>query len=240
MGAGTSVVLGGILRGVEGYQQGGWSGAFDRAFDGGAALADAAAGAVGAGLVNKASQLWQLRNVPSTVASMGTRLTASGSSSVANGINEGVYLINSSAGRYVGQSGDMATRLATHAANTLRFGDDAAASANNAIRLSVPGNTTAREIAEQRILFSMGGKNADGVLNQINPIGGRLGLLDNTSLGVADSIFVPNISMGTSAVSGAFPSLFGFSGDTFGSASGGFLLYPNKANLNMTRSVYSK
>ena len=139
VGAASSVVLGGGIR----YLTSG--GDWNAVFDPGAIAADAALGAVGAGLANKASQLWQLRNVP---VSLGQKILASGSTTV----DKGVYLINSSAGRYVGQTGDMGTRLANHAANVSRFGDDAAQAANNAIRFSVEGGTTSREIVEQGIL----------------------------------------------------------------------------------------
>ena len=44
----------------------------------------------------------------------------------------------------------------------------------------------------------MGGPNTTGVLNRVNPVGGRPWLLNNTSLGMIDGIYVPNIGAGVS------------------------------------------
>jgi RHS repeat-associated protein len=163
------------------------------------AAADAALGAVGAGLISKGAKLWQLRNVPlSTV----TKLRAGAGTNALNSIDEGVYLIRGGGNAYVGQSGQIATRTSAHVAKGF-----SPQQTQNAVRLEVLGGRTAREIAEQRALTGLGGPDAVGVLNKLNPIGGRphLGLggpIDDFVSGAA----VPGLSnavySGTGAASG--------------------------------------
>ncbi len=232
VGAGVSVLAGGLIRGIAGYAEGGWSGAANAALDAQAIATDAALGAVGAGIANKVSALARLSSVPSSVASFSTKLGASASAK----IDEGIYLANTNAGSYVGQSGQVTTRLGQHVASG-KLGVD---NASDAIRFSVGGGKLSREVAEQRVLNSLGGPGASNVLNKVNPIGSaRTSYLDDLSIGVADSIYVPNISFGMSALSGGgASSAFRLSGGS--PAGGGFLLYPNKSNINTMQSVYSK
>ena len=74
---------------------------------------------------------------------------------------------------------------------------------DDAVRLSVRGGTTSREVAEQRVLDAMGGPNAKGVLNIRNPIGGRPQLRNNSELGSIHRIAVPDIGRTTAGLSGA-------------------------------------
>ena len=50
----------------------------------------------------------------------------------------------------------------------------------------------------------------------------------------------PDISFGDYARTNAIQPTFSDFGNLGGAAGGGFLIYPNKANLNMMRSVYAK
>lgn len=94
-------------------------------------------------------------------------------------IAEGVYSVNTVAGaRYIGQSGDISGRLGQHVASG-RITEGAAASAN---RFEVLGGQTAREVAEQRLIDSSGG--IPSLANRVNPVGGRLNLLDDPALGI--------------------------------------------------------
>jgi RHS repeat-associated protein len=77
--------------------------------------------------------------------------------------NEGIYVIRSSRGDYVGQSGNIAQRLAQHVG---RFTREEVAAAE---RYAVQGGKTAREIAEQLKIDELGG--IGRLLNQRNPIG---------------------------------------------------------------------
>lgn len=92
-----------------------------------------------------------------------------------------------------------------------------ASQADDAVRIAVSGGKTSREVAEQRILNQLGGPNTPGVLNIINPVGGRWGLLDNTSLGVMERFTVPNITTGLSATIGSGIGLGNQSLGTFAS-----------------------
>lgn len=86
------------------------------------------------------------------------------------GATNGIYVIRKSNGSvYVGQSGDISARLAQH----VKSGRYTQAEVNAAERFSVGGGKTAREMAEQMKLNSpqIGGRDAPGVLNKVNPIG---------------------------------------------------------------------
>jgi RHS repeat-associated protein len=85
---------------------------------------------------------------------------------------EGIYVIEGAEGTYVGQSGEIATRLAQHVAS----GRFTQAEVDAAMRISVSGGRVAREVAEQQMIDSLGG--IKGLLNLRNPIGPqRLGLM---------------------------------------------------------------
>lgn len=80
---------------------------------------------------------------------------------------EGIYVIRGAAETYVGQSGDISSRLAAHVASG-RFSQ---AEVDQAERIGVAGGKTAREIAEQRKIDELGG--IDNLGNLRNPIGAR-------------------------------------------------------------------
>ena len=164
-------------------------------FDAKSIFVDAALGAAGAGLTNKVNAIYRARNLP---VSLGTKIGAQSSTKY----EEGVYIAQATAGKYVGQSGETSTRLASHTSKS-RFGAGSAEAADDAIRLSVGGGKTSREVAEQRVLNSWGGPKTEGVLNKVNPVGGRPGLLANESLGVVQGIYVPRLSNGAAVAAGA-------------------------------------
>ncbi len=70
---------------------------------------------------------------------------------------------------YVGQSGNITSRLGQHVST----GKFTQAEVDAAQRFEVLGGKTSREIAEQLKLDSLGGRDAPGVLNKVNPIGDR-------------------------------------------------------------------
>jgi hypothetical protein len=80
-------------------------------------------------------------------------------------VKEGIYIVNSQDGVYVGQSGDIDTRLSQHVGT----GKFTQAEADNAARQEVLGGKTQREIAEQTMVDRLGGK--DELLNKVNPVG---------------------------------------------------------------------
>jgi len=83
--------------------------------------------------------------------------------------DEGIYVIQSARGTYVGQSGNIPSRMSQHLVdNGGRFTQ---AELNAAERIVVPGGKTAREIAEQQRIDAAGG--IDELLNVRNPIGKR-------------------------------------------------------------------
>ncbi|GAA1138006.1 RHS repeat-associated core domain-containing protein [Kribbella jejuensis] len=84
---------------------------------------------------------------------------------VHNTCNRGIYIVNSKAGVYVGQSKNISKRLAQH----VRDGKFTQAEADNAARQGVVGNKTSREIAEQMMIDRLGGIN--NLRNVVNPIG---------------------------------------------------------------------
>ncbi len=93
-------------------------------------------------------------------------------------IVEGVYVAETVAGEtYVGQSGNIANRLAQHVDN----GFITQNAADNATLYEVLGGKTSREVAEQSVIDSYGG--IDNLANQVNPIGGRPALATNPALG---------------------------------------------------------
>ena len=84
--------------------------------------------------------------------------------------NEGIYVIRNAADEvYVGQSGNITSRLGQHVST----GKFTQAEVDAAERFEVLGGKTAREIQEQLKLDSFGGRDASGVLNKVNPIGDR-------------------------------------------------------------------
>jgi hypothetical protein len=80
---------------------------------------------------------------------------------------EGIYVFTTTTGKtYVGQSVDVARRLAEHVR------DGKLASAASATIMQITGGKTSREIAEQMLINSMGGVVSGGILgNRVNPIG---------------------------------------------------------------------
>ncbi|MFZ4083865.1 MAG: GIY-YIG nuclease family protein, partial [Pirellula sp.] len=80
---------------------------------------------------------------------------------------EGIYVFMTTTGKtYVGQSVDVARRLAEHV-NAGRL-----ASAATATIINVTGGKMSREIAEQMLINSLGGVRPGGILaNKVNPIG---------------------------------------------------------------------
>lgn len=84
--------------------------------------------------------------------------------------NEGISVIRNAADKvYVGQSGNITSRLGQHVST----GKFTQAEVDAAERFEVLGGKTAREIQEQLKLDSFGGRDASGVLNKVNPIGDR-------------------------------------------------------------------
>lgn len=138
---------------------------------------------------------------------------------------------------YVGQSGQIATRLEQHVASG-KITQEVASSANV---FEVLGGKTSREVAEQRMANQLGGVGTGSLANKVNPIGAsRSGLLDDPLLGAISSNNLFNWSgvLGAEAVyQGGMTSFSAFGAEPAG---GGFLLYPNKSNNNIMQSVYSK
>lgn len=88
----------------------------------------------------------------------------------------------------------------------------------------------------------LGGIGTGSLANRVNPIGlSRIDLLDKPSLGVISSSNLLNWGgvLGAEAVYQSGTMSTPAYGDST-SAAGGFLLYPNRANVNMMQSVYSK
>ncbi|VXC24794.1 DUF6531 domain-containing protein [Nocardioides sp. AX2bis] len=78
---------------------------------------------------------------------------------------EGIYVVDSVDGVYVGQSNDIDRRFAEH----VRDGKFTPAEVGNAARQEVLGGKTSREVAEQQMVDRLGG--VDNLLNRVNPIG---------------------------------------------------------------------
>ena len=97
-------------------------------------------------------------------------------------IVEGIYAVETVAGEtYVGQSGNIAQRLAQHVDN----GFITQGAADNATLYEVLGGKTSREVAEQGLIDFNGG--VDNLANQVNPIGGRPNLALDPTLGNVSS-----------------------------------------------------
>lgn len=95
-------------------------------------------------------------------------------------IAEGVYVAKTASNvKYVGQSGNIEGRLAQHVAS----GKITTEAAKVAQKFEVLGGKTAREVAEQRTINGLGG--IGKLENKVNPVGGRMNLLDDASLGTA-------------------------------------------------------
>lgn len=79
---------------------------------------------------------------------------------------EGIYEFVSASGKtYVGQSGQISTRIGQH----LRSGKFAGSDATQVARTRVLGGKTVREIAEQTRINELGG--IENLENKVNPIG---------------------------------------------------------------------
>lgn len=93
---------------------------------------------------------------------------------VGGDVEEGIYVIRGARGTYVGQSGNMSARLASH----VRTGRFTQSEVDAAQRVQVLGGKTAREIAEQQRIDAFGG--IQNLLNKRNPIGtARIHLMGN-------------------------------------------------------------
>jgi YD repeat-containing protein len=93
------------------------------------------------------------------------RSAAGSADDAARAVQEGIYVIRTKRGRYVGQSGDIPGRLA----QWVRSGRFSQAEVDAAERIAVSGGRTKREIAEQLKIDELGG--VDELLNIRNPIG---------------------------------------------------------------------
>lgn len=88
--------------------------------------------------------------------------------------NEGIYVVPSATGTYVGQSGNITRRLSQHVLK----GKFTQAEVDAAERIHVGGGKTAREVSEQLKIDEFGG--IDNLANKVNPIGARrFGLMPN-------------------------------------------------------------
>jgi RHS repeat-associated protein len=93
-------------------------------------------------------------------------------------IVEGIYVVETVAGEtYVGQSGNVASRLAQHVFN----GKITQEAADAARLFEVLGGKASREVAEQAMIDALGG--IEELANIVNPIGGRPWLANNPALG---------------------------------------------------------
>jgi RHS repeat-associated protein len=92
-------------------------------------------------------------------------LAGAGEADLPEVANEGVYVVRSSLGDYVGQSGNIDQRLAGYVSS----GRFTASEVADAERSLVTGGKTAREVAEQLEIDSRGG--VANLLNIRNPIG---------------------------------------------------------------------
>jgi hypothetical protein len=116
--------------------------------------------------------------------------------------------------------------------------------ASEAGLFEVFGGTTSREVAEQTTINWQGG--IENLANEVNPVGaGRQYLMSDPTLGVISKsnqvnwagVMAADFGIdSTVAATGGYGGLF--PGNS--AAEGGFLIYPNKPNNNMMRSVYSK
>jgi hypothetical protein len=89
-----------------------------------------------------------------------------------------VYAVETVAGEtYIGQSGNIASRLAQHVDN----GFITQEAADSAQLFEVLGGKTSREVAEQALIDSNGG--VGNLANTVNPIGGRPWLASDPTLG---------------------------------------------------------
>ncbi|HVR79063.1 MAG TPA: hypothetical protein VMS99_11820 [Acidimicrobiia bacterium] len=82
-------------------------------------------------------------------------------------IKSGNYVVSTPAGEYVGESGNIASRLQQH----VYTGKFTQAEVDAAQRFAVPGTRVDRQIAEQLLIDSKGG--VDDLLNVRNAIGLR-------------------------------------------------------------------
>jgi RHS repeat-associated protein len=181
-GAAGSVVLGGAIRFATGQ----------RVFDARAIGFDAATGAVGAGLVSKAAQLWKLRGL-----GLGVAQQLGATARLSRAPTEGVYVLRAGSRRYVGQSGDLPIRSAVSAV-------ERQLTTAPVVRIGVAGGKTSREVAEQRVLDAMRLRGVQGILNVRNPVGAaRQQLLTQPGLGQIGSVYAPSASNFLSASAGA-------------------------------------
>ncbi len=133
-------------------------------------------GANSKGATSKASSLDDVDNVkPSASRSRGgssknassPAADAGGSSKPASSVESGTYVVKTSKGEYVGQSGNISRRMSEH----VRSGKFTQIEADAAERFAVAGGKTQREIAEQMLIDQKGG--IDQLLNKVNPIGAK-------------------------------------------------------------------
>jgi hypothetical protein len=124
------------------------------------AVAEASQSQLSAALAGSASLPADSRG-PSTTPSV----TFVATNTVSTPIESGNYVVSTPAGEYVGQSGNISTRLKQHVAS----GKFTQAEVDAAQRFAVPGTKLDREIADQLLIDSKGG--IDNLLNKVNPIG---------------------------------------------------------------------
>ena len=221
------MVTGGIIRGgIEALNGGSISDIAGAVLDPVSIVQDAALGAVGAGLANKFStlnQLSQVRNAP-----VPGRVLGEIGESLAGIATTGKTTIPSLSGTATRRVPDFIDDFGniTEVKNVLNIAPrDVAQITDFALHTSkvTGGTTTVLTRGNATNISALQGLVDDGLVS-IGKIPG------------VNSSGVANLSKGTSSAFG-----FGFgSGSASNAAAGGFVLYPNKSNVNMSQAVYAK
>ena len=220
IGAGTSVILGGIIRGATGGD----------IFDPAAIAADAALGAVGAGVVSKINQARNLSRLNSLPTVTQNQVIGNAAEQIA------VKQISSSGNNLVRQQISVKTTEGVRRLDNL-----VQTPGGQFLNIEVKsGNATrnAAQIAKDALIASP--------ISATTFIGNKAGALRNTltgpiatqELNISRSAAQNLATRPNSLVSGTVGGAGGAA--TSHGANGGFLIYPNKLNTNFATRVYSK
>jgi RHS repeat-associated protein len=136
-----------------------------------AAIDDFQNGRWGWGIFNTVMAISDVFLVKSAITAVGKLIVKE---AVQETAKEGVYVITTRSGRYVGQSKNFIKRLAQHFAK----GGKLSGKLDELEKImlhEMPGSTkTEREVYEQYLITKYGGPKGGELLNQVNPMGGRM------------------------------------------------------------------
>ena len=151
-----------------------------------AAIDDFQNGRWGWGIFNTVMAISDVFLVKSAITAVGKLIVKE---AVQETAKEGVYVITTRSGRYIGQTKNFIKRLAQHFGKGGKLSQE---TLEKVLLHEMPGSTKLeREVYEQYLITNAGGPKGGELLNAVNPMGGRMEQYSNMIEGVIKKFDLP-------------------------------------------------